>query len=120
MRETLFPQLNLDEAWAKGAQGWLEIVVNSKRDSNEEQKVAAYLEQRITKAWESSNQSNGYKPLRDVIAQRYGFTKAKDFPVEQAENARKLMIAACHAADIKSKDQIPDYIYSWWSSGGIR
>ncbi len=114
LRETLEPQLNHEESWAAGVSGWSAMVIDSKKDDTRAQRVAAFVQARVSDAWESSNQANGYKPLRDLLAKRYGFSKSPDFPADQVERARKLVIDACHAADIKAKDQIPDFLYSWW------
>ncbi len=117
LRETLDPQLNLEESWAAGMAGWRDMILDSKKNQTNEQRVAAYLEARVADAWEASNQGNGYKPLRDLLARRYGFSKAPDFPADLTGIARKLMIDACRAVDTKAGDQIPDFIYTWWQPG---
>jgi hypothetical protein len=114
LKETLKPRLNLEESWAAGVSGWRAMVLDAKKDSECEKRVAAFIQARVADAWEASNQGNGYKPLRDLIAKRYGFSKAPDFPADQAGNARKLMIDACHAVDANARDGMPDFLYTWW------
>lgn len=120
LQVTLDPQLNLADAWTKGIAGWKDIVLASQKNPREEQRVSTYLQERVAQAWEASNQSNGYKPFRDMIAQRYGYTKAPTFPADQANHARKLMIDACTAVDRISGDKMPDFLYTWWTASAFQ
>ena len=114
LRETLCPQLNLETAWAAGAPGWRDMIRESKENSEQEQRVAAFVQARVADAWEASKSANGYRPLRDLLAQRYGFSIASGLPADQSESARKLVINACSAVDAKADDQMPDFLYQWW------
>lgn len=112
--QTLNPQLNLDASWAAGAPGWRDIVLESNGSAAELQRIAAFVQARVDEAWQAGDAGNGYKPLRTLISQRYGFTKTSGLTPEQMEQARKLMIDACRAVDGKVHDQIPDALYQWW------
>jgi len=118
LRETLYPQLNLEACWAAGAAGWRDIVLESSGNSEQQQRITAFVQSRIAEAWQAGDANNAYKPLRTLISQRYGFTKTSGLTPDQMEQARKLMIDACRKVDVKVQDQMPDSLYLWWKPAG--
>lgn len=120
LSQTLHPALDLTAAWSNGSAGWQEMVLESRKNQTEEQRVATFLEARVSEAWETSNQGNGYKPFRDMLSKRYGYTKAAGFPASHAASARKLMIDACTSVDRKSGDKMPDFLYTWWTASAFQ
>lgn len=114
LSQTLDPQLNLETSWSAGEQGWRDMVGESVVSNEQAQRVAAFVQARVTEAWQAGDAGNGYKPLRSLIAQRYAFTKTSGLPPDQIEQARRLVVDACRAVDGKVQNQIPDALYDWW------
>jgi hypothetical protein len=112
----LDPPLDLEAAWSQGLEGWNQIVKSSTKNSVEEARVLAFVEARLSDAWGESNQGNGFKPFRDCIGRRYGFSQAAG---GDTNRGRALLYRASQSLDQKRGDLIPDFLYNWVRPGGF-
>jgi hypothetical protein len=115
LQETLMPRLNLNAAWAQGNAGWNEITKASKFNALEETRVVNFVAGKLEAEWDKSNQGNGYKPLRDLISQLYGYTGT---PGSDANGGRAVLYKANKQVDAKVNDKVPDFLYNWIRPGG--
>src|SRR5689334_8267191 len=60
-----------DAIWAKPDHGWNELIARSKHDPLAERRVRGYVMHQLQEAWKTSLASNGYQPIRDLIAELY-------------------------------------------------
>lgn len=115
LEDLLNPPLDLASAWAGGQQGWNAIIAEYKKSPLHEAKVINFVAGRLGEQWNVSNQGNGYKPLRDVIGQRYGFSNSAG---SDTNAGRAILYKAMNQLDRGEKDQVPDFLYNWVRPGG--
>jgi hypothetical protein len=115
LQDLLNPPLDLASAWAGGQQGWNAIIAEYKKSPLQEAKVINFVAGRLGEQWKVSNQGNGYKPLRDVIGQRYGFSNSAG---SDTNTGRTILYKAMNQLDQGEKDRVPDFLYNWVRPGG--
>lgn len=110
LQNTLSPPLNLEAKWAQGAAGWNEIVANYRKGAIEENRVVNFVSAKLGLDWAASNMGNSYKPLRDRIAQLYGYSGT---PGVDTTNGRVILYKAMKKLDAEQSDRVPDFLYNW-------
>lgn len=115
LQDTLSPPVNLDRAWTDGSGGWNEITKAYKAGPIEEARVVNYVSAKLGAEWDNSNMGNAYKPLRDLIAQLYGYS---GLPGADTNTGRTILYKACRQLDNKVSDTLPDFLYNWTRPGG--
>lgn len=113
--QTLDPQLDLDAAWANGSPGWSKMIAASLESPEQDARVLKFVQGKVADQWEVSDQRNGYKPLRDLIARYYGFSNSAG---ANTTAGRSLFYRACDGVDQASGGQVPDFLYNWVRPGG--
>lgn len=115
LQDVLNPPLDLEAAWTSGQAGWNSIIAEYKKSPDREAGTVAFVQGKLAEQWAVSNLGNGYKPLRDMIAQRYGFSHA---PSSDANTGRLILYKSMIQLDRSAKDGVPDFLYNWTRPGG--
>ncbi|MEY4270206.1 MAG: hypothetical protein RLZZ58_1422 [Pseudomonadota bacterium] len=112
--DTLNPPADLAREWDGGAAGWNNIIRAYAQSATEEVRVVNFVAGKLGQQWELSNLANGYKPLRDVIGQRYGFSNSAG---SNADVGRAILYKAMNQVDRNAADAVPDFLYNWVRPG---
>ncbi len=115
LQDVLNPPADLAAEWGNGVAGWNIIVREYKKSAVEEVRVVNFVAGKLALQWEQSNMKNGYKPLRDEIAKRYGYSNSAS---ADANSGRTLLYKAMNQVDRNAKDAVPDFLYNWVRPGG--
>lgn len=111
----LNPAPDLPVEWAKPDHGWNTLVADYKSSPAREAAVLGFVAGEMAKKWEASNMGNGYKPLRDEIANIYGLSNR---PGSDTATGKMLLYRAVHKVDDDAQGQVPDLLYNWIRPGG--
>lgn len=111
----LNPQLDLSAAWTQGASGWKDIIMEFKKNHEQEVRVVAFVQGKLAEQWEASNLGNGYKPIRDMIGKSYGYSNSAG---ADTNTGRTILHRAMDQLDRSVSDAVPDFLYNWTRPGG--
>lgn len=64
LQRVLKPELDLDAEWTQGSSGWADICNEFKKSPDQEARVVAFIQGKLSGQWELSNMGNGYKAGR--------------------------------------------------------
>ncbi len=115
LQGVLNPQLDLDPAWTQGASGWKDMIIEFKKNPEQEARVVAFVQGKLAEQWEASNLGNGYKPLRDMIGKLYGYSNSAG---ADTNTGRTILYRAMDQLDRSASDAVPDFLYNWIRPGG--
>jgi hypothetical protein len=115
LQDVLDPPVDLAREWAGGSAGWNAIVRAYAKSPVEESRVINFVAGKFAEQWELSNMANGYKPLRDEIGKRYGFSNSAG---GDAKAGSTVIYKAMNQVDRNAKDAVPDFLYNWVRPGG--
>jgi len=96
--------------WAKPDHGWAELVARSKVDAASERQVRSFIINKLEEEWEVSFASEGYKPIRDLIAALY---QAGEKLGPEKPAAHALLFRSAQTFDRVIHDALPDYLYTF-------
>lgn len=115
LQGVLNPPLDLEAAWTKGASGWMDMCIEFKKGAQHEAGVVGFVEGKLAEQWETSNMSNGYKPLRDIIGKLYGYSNSAGV---ETKTGRTILYRAMDQLDRSASDGVPDFLYNWTRPSG--
>jgi hypothetical protein len=115
LQGVLNPPLDLDAAWTQGTSGWMSICTEFKKGAQQEAGVVGYVQGKLAEQWETSNMSNGYKPLRDLIGKLYGYSNSAG---GDTRTGQTILYRAMNQLDRNASDGVPDFLYNWTRPGG--
>lgn len=108
---------NLNEYWLQGEAAMTDLVTLAYLSDAAWARVSKFIASKFYADWQNSNLENGYKPIRDRLAEAYelGVKGTEDALIGNAKSA--LFYDAMQMVDQHAQDAIPDFIYSWLQHG---
>ena len=71
----------------------------------------------MNQAWTESSITNGYAPLRNLLAEGYAHLQGMD--PETGNKGRQMYYQTMKALDQSAGDRIPDFLYNWIRPVGL-
>jgi len=110
----------LNQLWNQGATGLAKLTEIYSRSPVDAKHVTNFLAEQVSKAWDESSITNGYGPLRELIAT--GFAGVNQLEGNANAQGRWMVHNAIKQVDTKpdgSDGAIPNFLYNWIRPGGI-
>lgn len=105
------PVLDLEKAWSDGAAGWAALTAEHRRGGVTALRTVHFVADKLAAEWRQSTTANAYKPLVNVISERY---KLCDSVGEEAKTpSRTLLREALALVDTYDAGKLPDFLYNW-------
>jgi len=111
---------DLNKAWTKGGEDFRELTQIYSRSPADAERVTNFLADKVSKAWDDSSITNGYGPLRSLIAT--GFAGVNQLEGDANVQGRWMVHNAIKQVDTKpdgSDGAIPNFLYNWIRPGGL-
>lgn len=107
---------NLNTLWDGGSEGRRKLIDFYSISPATARRATQFVASKVNQAWQKSNLTNGYGPLRDLIGEAYG--AIKDADPETNSKGRTMYYDAAKMVDQYAGDAIPDFVYNWIRPGG--
>jgi len=110
----------LSKLWNGGPQGIAALTQIYSRSPADAERVTTFLAKQVDKAWDESSITNGYGPLRSLIAN--GFAGVNQLEGDANVQGRWMVHNAIKQVDTKpdgSDGAIPNVLYNWIRPGGL-
>ena len=102
---------NLNELWLVDQNRMITFVRVSAASSGLETRLTRFAASQFNTAWKGSNQSNGFKPIRDLLDEYKEHLRS--MPDAEERQGRKIGYEAMVLVDSHSNGAVPDFIYDW-------
>lgn len=102
---------NLNDLWLVDQSRMTTFVRVSTVSSGLETRLTRFAASQFNAAWQESNQSNGFKPIRDLLDDYKDHLRP--MPDAERRQGRKIGYEAMVLVDSHSNGAVPDFIYDW-------
>ncbi len=106
---------NLNDLWLVDQSRMTTFVRVSTVSSGLETRLTRFAASQFNASWKESNQSNGFKPIRDLLDEYK--EHLRPMPDAERRQGRKIGYDAMALVDSHSNGAVPDFIYDWMSKG---
>lgn len=106
---------NLNDLWLVDQARMTTFVRVSTVSPGLETRLTRFAASQFNASWKHSNQSNGFKPIRDLLDDYK--EHLRPMPDAERQQGRKIGYEAMVLVDSHSNGAVPDFIYDWMGKG---
>lgn len=108
--DLLYPPVDMEKAWANGADGWRALVTRYRGGSPVDLEIAGFIRQKLKEKWTLSNSGNANRPFTQQLSLLYKYSNELG---NDADAGKQLLYYSAAQLDYFEKGMIPDFLYSW-------